>query len=152
MYFLQTFSRMHCLPNWVRPLPIVTNEDKTHCHYCYCLMTCVTLVTRYNHFPISPSTLSRTWSIVSTWPVATIITTVSHKGITCLIVQWIYIQQVIIGTTGYLWLMVCVSTVHAAFVFIWQSSPLSRAAAEISVPFGAYLWAIIFRVSMYPSH
>lgn len=48
----------------------------------------------------------------------------------------IYIQQVIIVTAGYLWLMVCVSTVHAAFVFIWQSDLLSHAAAEIDASFG----------------
>lgn len=71
----------------------------------------------------------------------TIITGAYHKGITCLITQWIYIRQVIIVTTGYLWLMVCVSTVHAAFVFIWQSSLLGHAATEISLPFG-WLWCV----------
>lgn len=135
----------------------------------------VTLATRYNHFPISPSSLSGTWSIVRVWPAArgpdvssTIITTASHEGITCLIAHWIYMRQVITRTKGYWWLMACVSPLHAVFVFIWQSSPLSPAAAEISVPFGwcgvracvclciihlnAYLWAIIFRASLYPSH
>lgn len=108
----------------------------------------VTLATRYNHFPISPSSLGGTWSIVSIWPAAhgpdvpsTIITIASHEGITCLIAHWIYIQQVITRTTGYRWLMACVSPVHAVFVFIWQSSPLSHAAAEISVPFGCVVYA-----------
>lgn len=103
----------------------------------------VTLATRYNHFPISPSSLGGTWSIVRAWPAAdgpdvpsTIITIASDEGITCLIAHWIYIGQVITGTRGDRWLMVCVSPVHAVFVFIWQSTPLSRAAAEISVPFG----------------
>lgn len=36
--------------------------------------------------------------------------------------------------------MACVSPVHAVFVFIWQSSPLSHAAAEISVPFGCVVY------------
>lgn len=86
---------------------------------------CVTLVTditifQFRHlvsighnqlFAVGP------WHLAGDIP-STIITTASHKGITCLITQWIYIQQVIIVTTGYLWLMVCVSTVHAAFVFI----------------------------------